>query len=84
MTDTEQIFQAIRVLPVRERLRIVERVVHDIADAPAAEPAPSPPAEAPSLLGLFADEPELIDEVCRTAMEARRRDPLRMEGWRTT
>jgi hypothetical protein len=77
VTDTEQIFQAIRTLPVRERLRIIERVAHDIADPPVAEPAPPPVAEASSLLGLFADEPELVDEVCRMAMEARRRDPLR-------
>ena len=39
--------------------------------------APRPAAEASSLLGLFADEPELVDEVCRMAMKARRRDPLR-------
>lgn len=76
MTDAEQIFQAIRMLPVGERLRLVERVVHDLADASASE-AGQRTAEAPSLLGLFADEPELVDEVCQMAMEARRRDPLR-------
>jgi hypothetical protein len=48
-------------------------VVHDLADASAAEPAPS-------LVGLFSDEPELVDDVCRMAMEARRRDPLRTGG----
>ena len=77
MTNTEQIFQAIQVLPVRERLRLVERVVHSIADAPGGEAEPSPAGEALSPEGLFADEPELMDEVCRMAMEARRRDPLR-------
>ena len=76
MTDAEQIFQAIQSLPVQERLRLVERVVHDLADASTA-PTPSPAAQAPSLVGLFADEPELVDEVCRMAVEARRRDPLR-------
>ena len=80
MTDTEQIFQAIRSLLIQERLRLVERVVHDLADASAAEPAPGPAAQVPSLVGLFADEPELVDDVCRMAMEARRRDPLRAGG----
>ncbi len=80
MTDTEQILQAIRSLPIQERLRLVERLVHDLADASAAEPAPGPAVQEPSLVGLFADEPELIDDVCRMAMEARRRDPLGTGG----
>lgn len=75
MTDTEQIFQAIRTLPVPERLRLVERVVHDLAEVSAAVPRTA--AEPTSLLGLFADEPELIDDVSRMAMDARKRDPLR-------
>ncbi len=77
MTYTDRIFQTIQSLPVQERLRLVERVVHALADASGAEGVPRPAATAPSLLGLFADEPELVDEVCQMAMEARRRDPLR-------
>jgi hypothetical protein len=73
MTDVDEIFQAIQGLPVRERLRLVERVVHELADTSTAPSA----SAAPALLGLFADEPDLVDEVCRMAMEARRRDPLR-------
>jgi hypothetical protein len=78
-TDADQIFQAIRSLPVPERLRLVERVVHDLAEVSANERATtSQPAQEPaSLLGLFADEPELVDDVCRAAMDARKRDPLR-------
>ena len=42
MTTAEQIFQAIRSLPIRERLHLVERVVHDLADAaPSGEPPQS-------------------------------------------
>jgi hypothetical protein len=74
--DTEQIFQAIRTLSVPERLRLVERVVHDLADVSTA--APRAAVEPVSLVGLFADEPELVDDVCRMAMDVRRRDP-----WRT-
>jgi hypothetical protein len=65
------------MLPVQDRLRLVERVVHDLADASTAEPTPPLAAPASSLLGLFADEPELVDDVCRMAMDARKRDPLR-------
>jgi len=39
-----------------------------------AEPALQAP---PSVVGLFADEPELVDAVCEQAMRARERDPLR-------
>jgi hypothetical protein len=38
------------------------------------EPAQQMP---PSVVGLFADEPDLVDAVCEQAMRARERDPLR-------
>jgi hypothetical protein len=62
-----QIYEAIRSLPVPERLRLVERVVHDVAEAPA----PGEGAPKPSLLGLFEDEPEVIDEICSEALRDR-------------
>ena len=62
-----QIYEAIRSLPVPERLKLVERVVHDVAEAPAqGEGSPKP-----SLLGLFEDEPEVIDEICSQALRDR-------------
>jgi hypothetical protein len=75
VSDAEQIFQAIRALPVPERLRLIERVAHDLADVSAEAQRLTPEPE--SLLGLFADEPDLVDDVCRMAMDARKRDPLR-------
>lgn len=36
-----------------------------------------PAGDVPALWGLFADEPELMDEVHDQAMRARERDPLR-------
>jgi hypothetical protein len=77
MTNVEQIFQAIQLLPVQERRQLVDRIVHELADTPPMRSEPRPPEEAPSLLGLFADEPDLVDEVCSMAMESRKRDPLR-------
>jgi hypothetical protein len=75
VVDTEQLFQAIRKLSVPERLRLVERVVHDLAEGTAATPPAA--TEPTSLMGLFADEPDMIDDVCTMAMAARRRDPWR-------
>ena len=61
-----QLLAAIRQLPRGERLRLVEQVVHDLAE----EQAPSPPD---SIIGLFADQPDLIEEVAQEAMQARER-----------
>jgi hypothetical protein len=80
MTNVEQIFQAIQRLPVRDRLRLVERVVHDLADAPSAS-AEARPDEPPSPIGLFADDPNAVDEMMKTVMESRRASRLRaVEG----
>jgi len=35
------------------------------------------PDEDDRLLGLFSDEPELIDEITESAMKSREKDPLR-------
>lgn len=72
-SNADRIFEAILALPPKERLRLVERVVHQLAESSAAAEAPG----AVSIVGLFGDEPELIDEVVEDAMRARERDPLR-------
>jgi hypothetical protein len=33
--------------------------------------------EPKSIIGLFGDDPDLMDRVCEVAMQARERDPLR-------
>jgi hypothetical protein len=68
---TQQLLNAIRRLPRGEQLRLVERIVHDLAE----EHAPSPPE---SIIGLFADQPDLIEAVSEEAMQARERDPFRL------
>lgn len=77
MLNAEQVFQAIQSLPGPERRRLVDRIVHELADVPASEGGPPRSEGAGSLLGLFADEPELVDEVCAMAFEARNTDRLR-------
>lgn len=80
MTDAEQIFQAIRDLPVRERLRLVERVVHDLADASPPSEQVEPSGAELSPIGLFADDPDGVDEMMKVVMENRRRWRLRSPG----
>jgi len=80
VTDIEQIFQAIRGLPVRERLRLVERVVRDVADAPPEEE--QDPDAGGAMLGLFADDPDGVDDMMETVMEMRHRSRLRAVGGR--
>ncbi len=55
---------------------VVERLRHPGMHETAGRQDPG----EDSLLGLFADEPELIDEVCRTALEERASRPLRASG----
>jgi hypothetical protein len=58
-----QLYEAISSLPVEERLRLVERVVHDVAEASEGSARRSATPGSP-LDGLFADIPDLVDEVC--------------------
>ena len=65
---------AIRALPRPERLRLVEQLKQELAEEAEA------PTEGSSIIGLFSDESELLDDVSRDALAARERDPLRIDG----
>lgn len=70
-TNSDDLLTAIRSLPLPDRSRLVERVVHEAAEqSEGANRSQHSP-----ILGLFADEPGLMDEVCESAMESRERDP---------
>lgn len=69
----EQLVAAVAALPAPERVRVATKVIEGLsADERKlvlqriASPAGSVES-VPSMLGLFADEPELVDEVCRRA-----------------
>jgi hypothetical protein len=70
----DQIYEAIRALPVGEQLRLVERVVHDVATKQSSS------SDAQDLLGLFADDAELISRIGADAMTERQTRPWRSEG----
>ncbi len=76
MTRLEKVYSAVQALPLPDRLRLVERVVHDAVEASDTASA-SIRESKPSMIGLFVEEPDLIDEVCRMAMEDRATRPLR-------
>ena len=63
----EDLLAAIRRLP-EDRLQLIERATRD-----ASEDTPKPPAAvaAPSLLGLMADEHEVVDDMCALVYQAR-------------
>ncbi len=66
-----QLLDEIRSLPAAERVQLLELVIRDLAGVSEA---------GPSVVGLFADAPELIHEVEQSALSARGRDPLRRGG----
>ena len=72
----QELLIAIRALPVRDRLSLVEHVVHDIAsdDAPLQDQNPN------SVIGSFADIADVMDDVAEAAMVSRERDPLRLSN----
>jgi hypothetical protein len=76
-TNVDEIYTAIRGLPITERLKLVERVVHDITEAHATGPVKRDPR---AIIGAFADIPDVVDEICEAAMAARGRDPLRLSN----
>jgi hypothetical protein len=69
----DQIYEAIRALPVGEQLRLVERVVHDVAANQGTSVQPT------DLLGLFAEDAELISRVGSQAVAERESRPWRLD-----
>jgi hypothetical protein len=70
--NVEQLYEAIRHLTPTDRLRLVERVVHDVAEGGVGQ------AEPKSLIGMMADEPDVMDEVCNLAMTVRTKSRMRL------
>lgn len=72
----QQIYEAISALPLRERLRLVERVVHDAVESPKDLPEERIAKGSP-LDGVFSDIPDLVEEVCAEAYRERSTRRLR-------
>jgi hypothetical protein len=68
MRTLQAVVEEVRSLPVPDRLRLVEQIVHEIAEASTAV---TPPPAKVSPAGWLADEPELADELERLMAEVR-------------
>ncbi len=76
--SADDILEQIRALPERERLRIVERVVHEVVEQKQLAPAPSHHGDTPSYAiwaDVSDDDFDAFEKVIRTG---------RAEPWRTT
>jgi hypothetical protein len=70
ISNVDDLLARIRSLPLEERLRLIERAAHEaVEDTP--KPSNVVESRAPSMLGLMADEPDLVDEICALAYQAR-------------
>jgi hypothetical protein len=66
---SDELLAAIRRLPLKERLRLIERAArHAAEDTPKPTEVQQTP---PPLIGLMADDPDLVDRVCALAYETR-------------
>jgi hypothetical protein len=71
----EQIFAALQALPEPERLRLVERVVHEIAVAHERDPRPG--SGVASVIGLWLSDVESADQMIEETFTGRERRVLR-------
>jgi hypothetical protein len=79
MTEAQlaQLVAAVGALPAPERVRVATKVIEGLSaddrklvlQRIASQVGSG--ESVPSMLGLFADEPELVDEVCRRAYSDR-------------
>jgi len=74
MTDLEwkKLEETLAHMSPEEKVRLLELVNSSLSERPASAKDP--------LLGLMADEPELVDQVVVTAYAARESHPLRLPG----
>ncbi len=75
MRTLDAVVEEVRSFPVPDRLRLVERIVHEIAETAAS--AAAPPRPKISAAGWLADEPDLADELEKLTADIRARGRVR-------
>lgn len=70
---TARLLAEIRSLPRRERLRLIERAAHDLAEDDTTE-------DPSTIIGSMAQHADLLDQITGDAMTSRRQAPLRRAG----
>ncbi len=75
----QETVKQVTLASIPERIHMIELILQslkqDMQQISAQKPISS---TTDKLLGLFADEANLIDEITESAMHARERDPLRV------
>lgn len=79
MASANDLYRELLALPEQERLLLVERVIHDLVVAARHRAPSAPPASAP-VIGLWADEPDLVDQVIEGTLQSRETRTLRSGG----
>ena len=77
MTPAEQLFEAIRSLPEPDRLRLVERVIHELADEVSQRREAVAPPSAASVIGMWESDAAAVDEMVEGMMAEREKRVLR-------
>ncbi|WP_437829319.1 hypothetical protein [Sorangium sp. So ce1153] len=77
MRTVEDLVEEARSFPVADRLRLVERIVHELANASVGNQGASTSRPKVSPLGWLADDPELADQLEKLTADARARGRAR-------
>jgi hypothetical protein len=77
VASANDIYRDLLALPEEERLQLVERIIHDLVDAARHRTAASPVAAGNSVIGLWADEPEAVDQMIEGVLQERETRQLR-------
>ncbi|MGE0084837.1 MAG: hypothetical protein AB7S75_10475 [Desulfococcaceae bacterium] len=75
MIDTQTI-QQIMQIPIADRFYLIEAILQSLKH----ELPKQTEENRDHLLGLFEDDPQLIDQISESAMQSRERDSLRGTG----
>lgn len=78
MSTIEEIYAAMSRLPAADRLRLLERVLHDLTGGQAAPvPQPGAPGTPLSLIGAWESDADVVDDLIETLMVERETRTLR-------
>lgn len=79
VASANNIYRELLALPEQERLQLVERI-HDLVDGARHRTAARPIPAGKSVIGLWADEPEVVEQMIDGVLQERETRPLRANG----
>ena len=80
MASANDIYRELLALPEQERLQLVERIIHDLVDAARRRTAATPARTGKSIIGLWADESEVVDQMIESVLQERETRQFRTNG----